>query len=268
MRLLLVADLHYSLPQFDWVLGNATRFDVVVMAGDHLDVSSIVDGGAQSVVVRKYFDRLRAKTQLLICSGNHDLDAKSESGERIARWLSASQHEGVLCDGESVAIEHTLFTACPWWDGPIVKAAIAEQLAAASAKRKNTWIWLHHAPPANSPVSWGGDRYFGDIELRQWIDQYRPDMVLSGHVHQSPFVKQGSWVDRIGSTWVFNAGQQFGAPPAHIVIDTSAKEAFWFSAAGHQGIKLSSALDRPVPELPSIPDWLKAADPTRVPDQA
>jgi Icc-related predicted phosphoesterase len=267
MRLLLVADLHYSLPQFDWVLDNASRFDVVVMAGDHLDLSSIVDGHAQSVVVRKYFSRLRAKTRVLVCSGNHDLDAKDESGERIAKWLSSSQHEGVLSDGESVVIDGTLFTACPWWDGPIVKAAIVAQLAEAASKRGKRWIWLHHAPPAKSPISWGGDRYFGDVELRDWIDQYRPDMVLSGHVHQSPFVKEGSWVDRICSTWVFNAGQQFGAPPAHIVLDTAANEAVWFSAAGIQGVRLSSTLDRPVPRLESIPDWLRAADPPRVPGQ-
>jgi Icc-related predicted phosphoesterase len=268
MRLLLVADLHYSLPQFDWVLGNAVRFDVVVMAGDHLDVSSIVDGHSQSLVVGKYFERLRAKTRVLICSGNHDLDAKSESGEKVAQWLSAAQHEGVLCDGESVEIEDTLFTVCPWWDGPIVKAAIAAQLASASSTRSRKWIWVHHAPPANSPVSWGGDRYFGDVELKDWIDQYRPDMVLSGHVHQSPFLKQGSWVDRIGPTWVFNAGQQFGAPPAHIVIDTAVEKAFWLSAAGNQVVKLNSALERPVQRAQSIPDWLIAADLTRVPTPA
>jgi len=192
MRLLLVADLHYSLPQFDWVLEMAPDFDVVVMAGDHLDLASIVDGRAQSVVVRKYFGRLRAKTRLVICSGNHDLDAKNEAGEKFAKWLSGSQHEGVLSDGESIIIDGTLFTACPWWDGPIVKAGIGAQLAEASDQRPERWIWIHHAPPAKSPTSWGGDRYFGDVELREWIEQYRPDMVLSGHVHQSPFVKDGS----------------------------------------------------------------------------
>jgi predicted phosphodiesterase len=87
MRLLLVADLHYSLPQFDWVLDMAGDFDVVVMAGDHLDIGSLVDGRAQSVVVRKYFSRLRARTRLLICSGNHDLDSKNEAGEKVAKWL-------------------------------------------------------------------------------------------------------------------------------------------------------------------------------------
>jgi hypothetical protein len=79
-------------------------------------------------------------------------------------------------------------------------------------------------------------------------------------VHQSPFVKDGSWVDRIGPTWVFNAGQQFGAPPAHIIIDTDAGEALWFSSAGNQYIRLGEPLERPVSRLEAIPDWLRAAD--------
>jgi Icc-related predicted phosphoesterase len=268
MRLLLVADLHYSLPQFDWVLDMADRFDVVVMAGDHLDIASLVDGRAQSVVVDKYFSRLRSKTKLMLCSGNHDLDAKNESGERIARWLGASHREGVLSDGESIVLDDTLFTACPWWDGPIVRTGIGEQLAAAAALRPKRWIWIHHAPPAKSPTSWGGDRYFGDVELKEWIERYRPDMVLSGHVHQSPFVKDGSWVDRIDQTWVFNAGQQFGAPPTHIAIDTDEGEAIWSSAAGSQVVRLGDALERPVPTLSSLPDWLKVADPPRPQNQA
>ena len=48
MRLLAVADLHYSLPQFDWVLEVAADFDVVVLAGDLLELGSIVDRRAQS----------------------------------------------------------------------------------------------------------------------------------------------------------------------------------------------------------------------------
>jgi len=269
MRLLLIADLHYSLPQFDWVLESAADFDVVVMAGDHLDISSIVDGRAQSVVIRKYFSRLRARTRLLTCSGNHDLDSKNEAGEKVAGWLGGSQNEGVFSDGESFVLGETLFTSCPWWDGPIVRAGIAAQLAEASAKRTKQWIWIHHAPPDKSPISWGGARYFGDVELREWIDQYRPDIVLSGHVHQSPFVKDGSWVDRIGPTWVFNSGSQLGAPPAHIIIDTDAGEALWFSAAGSQFVRLRHPLERPVPQLEVIPDWLKVADrPHGLADQA
>jgi Icc-related predicted phosphoesterase len=261
MRLLLVADLHYSLPQFDWVLANAPDFDVVVMAGDHLDLGSIVDGRAQSVVVRKYFSRLREKTRLIVCSGNHDLDSKNEVGEKTARWLKPPHNDDVQTDGESFEIDGILFTICPWWDGPVVRASIGEQLKEAAAERgMRPWIWVHHAPPAQSPTSWGGNRYFGDVELREWIERYQPNIVLSGHVHQSPFVKEGSWVDRIGDTWVFNAGQHPGAPPAHVIIDTEAGEAFWFSAAGNQVVRLVGPLERPLKRLEALPDWLRASD--------
>ena len=84
MRCLIVADLHYSLPQFDWVVNSADQFDVVIMAGDHLDLSSAVDMRAQVVVVRKYMELIRNKTQLIVCSGNHDLDLRD--GVHV-QWL-------------------------------------------------------------------------------------------------------------------------------------------------------------------------------------
>jgi hypothetical protein len=79
---------------------------MVVMAGDHLDIGSLVDGRAQSVVVRKYFSRLRARTRLLICSGNHDLDSRNEAGEKVAHtdagealWFSSPGNQFTrLCD--------------------------------------------------------------------------------------------------------------------------------------------------------------------------
>ena len=91
---------------------------------------------------------------------------------------------------------------------------------------------MHHAPPANSPTSWGGKRFFGDVELVQWIERYQPSMVISGHVHQSPFIPDGSWFDRLGSTWVFNTGLQPGRPPVYIVLDIDEGTAFWLPAEG------------------------------------
>ncbi len=58
MRWLLVADLHYSLPKFDWLLQIAADYDLVIFAGDALDVGSIVDFRAQTLVVRKYLERI------------------------------------------------------------------------------------------------------------------------------------------------------------------------------------------------------------------
>jgi Icc-related predicted phosphoesterase len=256
MRLLVVADLHYALPQYDWVMEVAGRFDVVIIAGDHLDTNSLVDLGAQSVVIQKYIGRLREKARLFICSGNHDLDSRNDAGERVTRWILNPRRDGVASDGDSVVLGDTLFTICPWWDGPIVRAAIDRQLAADAVARSGRWIWVHHAPPKTTPISWDGQRYFGDVELEQWISIHRPDFVFSGHVHQAPFSAGGSWVDHVGSAWVFNAGRQYGAPPTYIVVDTDRQVALWFSAAGNQIVRLDQPLQRPVAKLTELPDWL------------
>ena len=259
MRCLIVSDLHYALPQFDWLLQAAPRYDLVVLAGDALDVGSLVDFRAQTLVVRKYLQRISSLTRLLVCSGNHDLDAQNETGEKIARWIEDVRGLGIACDGDSVLIGDTLFTICPWWDGPKVRDQLLVQLEADSKKRDGKrWVWIHHAPPRGSAISWSGSRTMGDADVDQWIRAYKPDLVFAGHIHQSPFVKDGSWVDRVASTWVFNTGHQFGAPPAHIVMNTKEDEAIWISAMGVQSVKLQQPLERPVQDLHEMPIWFDA----------
>ena len=260
MRCLIVADLHYSLPQYDWLLSAAPQFDAVVFAGDALDISSFVDVRAQILVVQKYLSLLASKTKVMLCSGNHDLDERSDDGEKISRWIGNVRDLGVACDGESLTIGDTLFTVCPWWDGPLLREKIAAQLRDTAPGRLREWVWVHHAPPANSPVSWGGKRSFGDIELVQWIDTYKPDFVISGHVHQSPFVQDGSWFDRIGNTWVFNAGMQLGRPPVYIVIDSDECQAYWLAAEYAQWIDLKEPLQRPAHNIKVAPEWLTSLD--------
>jgi hypothetical protein len=78
---------------------------------------------------------------------------------------------------------------------------------------------VHHAPPAGSPLAWDGRRAWGDEVLTGWIARFAPDLVLSGHVHQAPFVRDGGWADRVDTTWVFNPGQQAGPVPARVEVD-------------------------------------------------
>ena len=249
MRCLLVSDLHYALKQFDWVHATADGFDLVVIAGDHLDISSLVDVDAQIVVILNYLRRVKSKTRLVVSSGNHDLNARNAAGERVPRWLSKVRELGVPVDGDVLEIDDTLITICPWWDGPQTCVAVGEQLGRDAQRRARSWIWVYHAPPDQSPVSWAGTRYFGDTELSHWIETYHPDIVLTGHIHQAPFRQGGSWVDRIGSTWVFNAGRQIGPCPTHIIIDTGEMQAMWFSLAGNQVVSLAQPLVRPVADL-------------------
>jgi Icc-related predicted phosphoesterase len=260
MRCLVVADLHYSLPQFDWLLAAAPQFDLVIFAGDALDVGSFVDFRAQILVVKKYLTLLSGITPVILCSGNHDLDERSVEGEKISRWVGEVRELGIACDGDSLTIGDTLFTVCPWWDGPLVKARIESQLREAAAQRLKRWVWVHHAPPANSPTSWGGKRFFGDVDLVQWIERYQPSMVISGHVHQSPFIPDGSWFDRLGSTWVFNTGLQPGRPPVYMVLDIDEGTAFWLPAGDAQSIDLNAPLRRPAAQIQDPPPWLISLD--------
>jgi Icc-related predicted phosphoesterase len=233
VRLLLASDLHYSLRQLDWILGVADTFDVVVLAGDLLDIRSYVEPDAQIVVVLEYLGRIAAKTTVAACSGNHDLNARNEHDEQAAAWLADARTAGVCTDGAGIIDDDVLLTVFPWWDGPRTRDDVDALFASEAARRGDReWIWVYHAPPDQSPTSWTGRRHYGDPDLNTWIDHYQPSLVCCGHVHESPFAPEGGWSDRIGDTWVVNAGRQPGPVPAHAVIDTAQRRITWFSATG------------------------------------
>lgn len=241
MRILLVSDLHYTLPQLDWVVRAAPSFDLVVMAGDHLDISSTVSLDAQSVVILQYLELLRAAGRVAVSSGNHDLTGPDAHGEQAALWLAEARDAGVPTDGESLLLDDVLVTVCPWWDGPLGRAALEARLAVDAARRPACWIWVYHWPPLGSPTCWTGRRHYGDADVARWIDEYRPDFVLAGHVHEPPFKPDGAWADRIGDTWVFNAGRQIGPVPTHIEIDLVAGTASWRSLLGSEDLRLTDS---------------------------
>jgi Icc-related predicted phosphoesterase len=243
MRILFVADLHYALKQFDWLVANAPRFDSVIIGGDLLDLGSPLDFEVQILVVEKYLQRIQDKTQLLVSSGNHDGDSRNSADESVAQWLRQGKVKGFLVDGDSVQLPGGLVTVCPWWDGPHSRAQLEAQLAEAAGKVQGKWIWIHHAPPAGSSVCWTGKKFVGDEYLRDWIQRFGPDLVLSGHIHNSPFFSPpGSWVDRIGKTWVFNPGRQIGSCPAYITLDLNVMTAEWVSLEG-QSVRQLALVD-------------------------
>ena len=232
MRLLLASDLHYQPRQYDWLTQAAPGFDAVVIAGDHLDIASAVPGEVQIAALRASFQAIAAKTPLFVCSGNHDLNARSAAGEKTADWLDALRGAQCWVDGDSTRIGATLFTVCPWWDGPDARAHVEHLLDGAAGQREGAdWVWIYHAPP-QGPLSWTGKRHFGDPLLPPLIERHAPKAVLCGHIHEAPFRRDGGWIERIGETWVFNPGRQPGTVPARIEIDLSSSQARWITLEG------------------------------------
>ena len=234
MKWLVVSDLHYALRQYDWVCEVASDFDLVVIAGDLLDLRSVVPIEAQSVAVTAQVGRIGARGRLAACSGNHDLDGRDDAGEKSAGWLQAARADQVLVDGDTAEVGDSLVSVCGWWDGPAGRAALELRLEAEAprARAKGRWAWVYHAPPTGSPLTWDGRRAYGDDALAEWIERFHPDLVLAGHIHQSPFTADGGWADRIGETWVFNPGRQPGPVPAHVVLELGAGTASWYSLEG------------------------------------
>lgn len=259
MKILITADLHYNLKQYDWLTRNAARFDLVILAGDLLDAFSDVDARVQIAVVAQYLRRLSGLTRLIVSSGNHDLDGRGSDGERTARWMAKVRAAGIATDGDALTVGGTLFSICPWWDGPLARSRIGRQLKRDAAAQKSCWVWVYHAPPIGSRIS-HEMREFGEPELAHWIDEYQPDLVFCGHVHNAPFRLGGSWIDRRGKTWVFNAGRQIGGVPTHIMLNIEANHALWFSLESPQAVRLDQPLAFPLADLTEAPEWLKALD--------
>lgn len=238
VRYLVASDLHYSLPQLDWIADQADEFDAVVLAGDHLDAAGHADLQAQIVLTSAYLGRLADSTTVIANSGNHDLTSRREDGEKAATWLERVDSR-VVVDGAGVRVGDDLVSVCAWWEGPITRAELDDQLVSdAGRARPGRWIWVYHSPPDVSPTAWSGRRHYGDDTLNKLIERHQPDIVLTGHVHEAPFRSDGSWHDRIGETIVLNAGRQPGPIPAHLLLDTTEGTVTWWSFEGEETLTL------------------------------
>ena len=225
----------------------AGDFDVVVIAGDHLDLSSLVDWRAQSVVVRKYIELLESEDP-----ADHLL---RQPRPRFARRASARRWRAgsATCtarrcpsDGSrSLMVDDTLITICPWWDGPLVRADVAR--LAAEARRSARPLDL--GPPCAARQvadELGRQPLFRRCRARA-NGSPRTSRTSSSPATSTSRPSSAAARGSTGSasTWVFNAGHQFGAPPAHIILDTDEAMALWFSAAGNQYVRLDQPLAAP-----------------------
>ena len=222
MRILVLSDLHYRLPHFDWLVEAGADVDAVAIVGDLVNVVSPVPHTVQTVVVSNYLGLLADQTLVFAASGNHDLDGPGGHGEQVASWLRRLDRESLYVDGASVDVGETRFTVCPWWDGPVTRDEVGRQLAAAATDRPKRWVWLYHAPPAGTPLCHDGRRTFPDQDLADWIDSISPTWCSAVTSTSHPGQPAGAGTPGSEDTWVFNAGKQIGPVPAHITVDTDA----------------------------------------------
>lgn len=246
-RVLVVSDLHGYRPHLDWLRINARDYDLVLIPGDFDDASSEVPPDARAAITSGFVAEIAARTPVALCSGNHDLDAVDEHGERVAHW-ARSLGPNAYGDGQLVECGDIAISLMPWWDGPTGAAALRQQMAehAAVAAGKR-WVWAHHAPIADSPTSWDGTCYRGDDLLAELVAEYAPEVVVSGHIHDAPFLPDGYWCDRRAGSLLLNAGHQRTMTPSFIELDLAADRVTWHGDVGGARVVDSVEMVQPSP---------------------
>lgn len=233
MNLLVVSDIHYSLRQYDWLAKACEDFDLVVIAGDLLELASPVDLDTQAAVVGKYFRRIASCAPLVVCSGNHDLIEDCD-GDRSAEWLEELAIPGLTVDHGCYETAELRILSFPWSETAEEEEKVEHWLKShVDMDDPRAVFWVHHAPPKGSKTSWNGQTDFGDAAVVRWIEKYAPDVVFSGHVHNAPYYgPEGSWIDRIGHTVVINGGRQIGEKPATVELEVENGTLVWCGMEG------------------------------------
>ena len=115
----------------------------------------------------------------------------------------------------------TLFTICPWWDGPLARERIAAQLAADAAQADRPLVLGPPRAARQLADELGRQPLFRRrAAARNGSRLYQPDIVFSGHVHQSPFTRAAHGSTGSAPPGCSMPATSSAAPPAHIVLDT------------------------------------------------
>jgi Icc-related predicted phosphoesterase len=243
MRILAVSDLHFQEEHFAWVAKQACNYDLVIIAGDLLDLFAFgrVSIDKQVRQVTSFLTDIRLNCNALaVCSGNHDLWAT-----RDLRWLQQSPSRSLaeeklggtfIADGASAIVpgSRLLVTCCPWAAETEEDAErltlLLEQGEALRSSGTDAWLWVCHEPPHLSRTGRTLAKNEGSELISRLILKHQPDFVFGGHVHGAPF-DGGMPFDQIGNTWCFNPGcpdrrKQLPEPP-NIILDLDAGQAVW-----------------------------------------
>lgn len=221
MILLLTSDLNGNRHWYEWLVRQSYRIDAICIAGD---LTNPFHGEIQAQREMVEFAAWRIggqRVDLFACEGDQDLWG--------SRWFWLKSLAGTRRLGDVTV------TSVPW------KCADPAWFDTPSRWRRetaNSWLVLEHEPPRDTAVGAGAITRL--LEDSPAMD-FAPDFVLSGHMRFAPWLPGGSWWDRRGRTFVFNAGfDPDGAFPCHILLDTVKREAIWKHLHGHERIRLDS----------------------------
>lgn len=215
MEILLTADLHCDPRWLRWLEEEASKCELVCIAGDLLDAFSEVAIQDQVAQVKGFFYRLSVKTRVAVCSGNHDafeLVQPSLSGAEAAyaaAWLAELREAPeLITDGQTRLVPGQLaITTIPYFCPAGLEGSLIEEGKHLKSIHAVPWLLIVHDP----------------VRVQSAISRARPDFVHFGHYHGAD-----GYSRRSGRTLFLSAGQRMGgAAPNHIVLNSESGLAVW-----------------------------------------
>jgi predicted phosphodiesterase len=226
MKILITTDLHYREHWFRWLIEKGTKYHLICIAGDLLDMFNGEPRMEQAREVTRWIRELAAVTRVAVCSGNHDNAGRQITADRapVYEWFHALRSEPkIITDGVTQVFDDLVITTVPYHCSGEQKSIWLDRGAAIRTQRGNRWLVLHHVPPAIGEDASGEER-----EAAALLITYQPDFFVSGHTHSFPYLAGNSWAHKVGGVNVLVPGQLLRAPvPNHIVLDTDSGQASW-----------------------------------------
>ncbi len=194
MRILAFSDIHGSYDRTYAIIEKERLFDVVLVAGD-LTTHGTPDEAEEVIIRLKEYGK-----PVVLVAGNMDPPVLESTFEKLhvsidgrARTIDSVAFFGV--SGSPVTPMRTPYELSE------EEIMVRAQRGWEQARGATTKVFVPHAPPRNTKV----DKvlmgiHVGSTAVRSFIEQYKPDIVVCGHIHEA----RGQ--HEIGPTEIVNCG--------------------------------------------------------------
>lgn len=193
MKILAASDLHSDTKTAEKLAEKArkNKVDLVLLGGDIIEMGSSGEG-----IIGPF---KKAGIEVLMVHGNHDqpidIDFLSEKyGKGIYNLHSYYKEFGDAVIFGAGGME---------WGFGLNNEGLNEFKKDWSKFKNKKKIILTHEPPFNTKLDDLGWTRAGSHSLRKFIETYKPDLVLCGHIHET-----FGLTDKLGRTKIINVGEK------------------------------------------------------------
>jgi len=195
MRILAASDLHSDKKASEKLAEKAkkSKAELVLLGGDIVEWGGNIEG-----IIGPF---KKAKIPVMMVHGNHDtptdIDFLSEQyGKDVYNLHSYyREFENFVLFG----VGGTEFSPFGLNDNEVMNK-LKKDFKKFKDKKK---ILLTHEPPLDTKIDNIGWSHVGSEKLREFILEYKPDLVLTGHIHET-----FGLTDYLGKTQIINLGKK------------------------------------------------------------